>query len=189
MTRMIKPSQWTPRRQSARSGAGVAARGRVVAVLALAALLVGILLAVPVARAQDAPRYGEVWSYSLTDSQYEGWLNLVVGLRRDFDQICGDTFCEGDFSNIQSLRYQCSVELATGMIGMCAWTFAASNEAIDPATGRIQIVQRRFWRCRSPLAPRTSIGEFIQALQVEQPLYAPLPHTTRSLMDGLIGCL
>lgn len=141
------------------------------------------------APAQDGGGYADVSAYPLSDARFEAWIGLRIRLAHDFDQICGDTFCEGEFSNIQPLRFRCSVDQATGRIGMCAWMFAASNEEIDPLTGRVRVSQRGFWRCRTPLARGTTIEQFIDALQGEQPLYAPLPMTTRTIMDGLIDCL
>lgn len=141
------------------------------------------------AQTAPAPYYIDVSGYPLTDAQYEAWINLRSSLKANFDEICGDTFCEGEFSNIESLRFSCSVDQATGRIGMCAWVFAASNEEVDPVTGRISIAQRDFWRCRTPLVAGTRIGQLIKALQGDRPLYAPLPNTTTTIMDGLIGCL
>lgn len=156
--------------------------------LALAALAWCCPLA---ARAQDAPAadYVDVSAYPLDDARYEAWIDLRIRLAHDFDQICGDTFCEGEFSNIESLRLRCSVRQSTGRIGMCAWIFAASNEEIDPANGRIRVSERGFWRCRLPLAAGTTIEAFVDALQVDDPLYAPLPSTSTTIMDGLIDCL
>lgn len=135
------------------------------------------------------PRYVDVSAYPLSDEHYDAWIGLRIGLKQDFDYICGDTFCEGEFTNIESLRFNCSVERATGRIGMCGWVFAASNEEIAPLTGRIRVTDRGFWHCRMPVVGGTSIEQFIEALQVDEPLYAPLPMTTDTLMDGLIDCL
>ena len=150
-----------------------------------------LLAALPAVHADAAAagQYVDVSGYDLSDAEYEAWIGLGNGLEDDFDRICGDTFCEGEYSNIQSLRFRCSVDRATGRIGMCAWMFAASNEEIDPATGRIKVSQRGFWRCRAPLVPGTTIEAFIAALQVDAPLHAPLPSTTATMMDGLIDCL
>ena len=153
------------------------------------ALLAAALFPAAPATAQDSGSYVDVSGYALDDARYEAWINLRIALRQDFDDICGDTFCEGEFSNIESLRFNCSVHQVTGRIGMCAWIFAASNEQIDPLTGRITIAQRGFWRCRTPLVAGTTIGQFVDALQVERPLYAPLPNSTKTIMDGLIDCL
>ena len=157
--------------------------------LTIAAFAALVALAPPAAQSQTAASYVDVSGYALPDAQYEGWINLRINLKRDFDQICGDTFCEGEFSNIEPLSFRCSVEQSTGRVGMCAWVFAASNEEIDPYTGRIRVSQRGFWRCRTPLAVGTTIEQFIAALQGEQPLHAPLPNSTRTIMDGLIDCL
>ena len=148
----------------------------------LACLLPSATLAV------DRPGYGDATEYFQTDAQYETWFDLTRALRRDFDWICGDTFCEGDYSNIQPLRYRCSVHRASGRIGMCTWVFAASHEEIAQATGRIG-VQRAFWQCATPLAAGTTIDQMLDALAVDEPLYALLPGTGRSIMDGLIDCL
>ena len=140
------------------------------------------------ALAADRPGYGDAVEFFETEAQYEAWFTLVRNLRRDFDWICGDTFCEGDYSNIQPLRFGCSVHRSSGRVGMCVWTFAASQEEIAQATGRIG-VQRAFWECRMPLGAGTRIDQLLDALAVDAPLYAPLPGQQRSVMDALIDCL
>ena len=155
---------------------------------ALTFALFAASLDAPAAASAPAGDYVDAVSYFSTDAQYEAWYDARRALERNFDDICGDTFCEGDYSNLRSLRYLCSVDRASGRIGTCAWTFAASNEDIDAATGRITS-QRAFWKCRTPLAPATTIEELLVALQGDRPLYAALPHTTATIMDGLIDCL
>lgn len=113
------------------------------------------------------------------------WYNLIWKLKDNFDDVCGDTFCEGEFSNIEALRYACSVNQTTGRIGMCAWTFAASNEEVDPATGAID-VQKGYWQCRTPLAANTTIEELLIALAGQRPIYAPLPASGHTIMEGLV---
>lgn len=138
--------------------------------------------------AQSAPNYGDVYGYFRTDAQYEAWYTLTSQLRRNFDDICGDTFCEGDYSNIQSLGYRCSVEATSGTIGRCLWLFAGSYEEIDPASGRFT-VHKAFWRCRTMLPPGTTIDALLAALAGDRPLYAPLPGSTSTIYDGLVDCL
>lgn len=140
------------------------------------------------AQSEPGTNYVEAISYLDTDAEYEAWFDIQHGLRRNFDDICGDTFCEGDYSNIQSLRYNCSVDATTGRIGMCVWVFAGSIEDIDPATGKISVHQA-FWRCRTQLAPGTTMESFLSALQGSRPLYAALPGSDQSIYDGLVGCL
>jgi hypothetical protein len=120
----------------------------------------------------------------------DGWYALTATLRRNFDDVCGDTFCEGDYSNYESLGFRCSVEQGSGIVGSCVWMFAASIDEIAPETGQIR-VQWRNWRCRAPLARRTTAIELLDTLTAAgpDPLHAALPRTTTSLYDGLVDCL
>ena len=156
---------------------------------ALLCLAFTAALAAPLAAAaQAAPRYVDIESYFTSDAQYEAWFTLTSQLDRNFDEICGDTFCEGDYSNIQSLRYRCSVEQASGTIGRCIWLFAASNEDVDAMSGGFDVT-RQFWRCRTPLAAHTRVDDFLAALAGDEPLYANLPDSPSSIYDGLVDCL
>ncbi|MBJ6978760.1 hypothetical protein [Luteimonas sp. MC1895] len=143
------------------------------------------------AGAEAAPRratYVDASSYLQDEVDFEAWFTLRRQLRLNFDAICGDTFCEGDYTNIQALRFVCSVQRLTGRVGECAWSFAASEESVDPARGRIGL-DAPAWLCRSPLAPGTTIEALLDALQGEEPLYAALPGTALTLYDGLVDCL
>ena len=153
----------------------------------LPALLLLAAVSSPVA-AQAAPTYGDVYGYFTTDAQYEAWYTLASQLRRNFDDVCGDTFCEGDFSNITPLRFECSVQRGSGRIGSCVWSFAASSEEIVPTSGRIEVLQPT-WQCPIPLAPHTTIDALLAALAGDDPLHTPLPGTPLSVYDGLLHCL
>ena len=152
----------------------------------LFAIVCGVGAAAPASAASSPASYSDLGD-RLAGAEFEAWYGAKGRLREDFDQICGDTFCEGDYSNIQPLRLRCSAD-ARGRVGQCVWTFAASNEEIDAATGRIS-VQPKVWRCRLPLAPMTSVSALVGALDVAEPLYATLPGTDRSIYDGLSDCL
>ena len=110
--------------------------------------------------AQALPAHADAWrppfvdpySYFTEDAQYEAWYALRAGLELGFEEICGDTFCEGDYSNIAPLRFQCSVQLRSGRIGACTWSFAASNEEIDPASGQLTVDSAELAPCNVPLA-------------------------------------
>lgn len=121
----------------------------------------------------------------LSGAQLDAWYEMTRRLKINFDDVCGDTFCEGEYSNIEALRYNCSVDRASGHIGMCAWTFAASNEEVEPASGNI-LVQQGAWRCRTPLEQNVAIGELMSALAGNMPMYAPLPGSNRTIMEGLV---
>lgn len=156
-------------------------------------LLLALLLPFGVAHAADAlndtpQEFVDVSAYLTDDAQIEAWYALLFNLKHNFDDICGDTFCEGEYSNIESLRYRCSVEKAAGTIGSCVWVFAASNEEINPRTGKV-IVDAQTWRCRSPLVRGTHIQDLLSALAGASPLHAALPGTNRSIYDGQTTCL
>lgn len=135
-----------------------------------------------------AAQYVEASGYLRDDAQIDAWYEMRYRLRENFDRICPDTFCAGDYSNLYALRFSCSVEQSSGAIGQCVWVFAASNEEVDPVSGRIQATPKA-WRCRSPLAPGTTMSALLGALAGDRPLYATLPGTSVSLYDGLIDCL
>lgn len=155
--------------------------------LALAANVTQARPAPAVHSAKDA-RYVDMSAYLTSDADINAWYNAVIHLKQNFDDICGDTFCEGEYSNIESLDYRCSVEQNTGIIGRCVWVFAASNEDISASDGRI-LVDSQNWKCRSPLAGDTHAADLIKALDVPQPIYAVLPKTSVSIYDGLTDCL
>jgi hypothetical protein len=153
------------------------------------ALTAGLVAFGGQAHAQSRGPYVDAGTYLIDDdTQYETWIHLRRQLARNFDYICGDTFCEGDYTNIQSLRYTCSVQRSSGRIGSCGWAFAGSNETVVAMTGRIES-QPAAWLCTSPIVRGTTIEAFLDALQGDEPLYATLPMSERTLYDGLIDCL
>jgi len=169
-------------------------RGRFNIFMSIFALGLCVLSAASPARAntstmaQGTSEYVEASAYLTSEAEINAWYEMLYHLRQNFDDICGDTFCEGDYSNIESLRFRCSIEQSSGVIGRCVWVFAASNEEIDPATGKIQVTPK-VWRCRAPLAPKTTVSALLGALAGERPLYATLPGTSVSIYDGLVDCL
>jgi hypothetical protein len=140
------------------------------------------------APAKPVARYTDLAATLQDNADIDAWYGIADALQRDFNAICGDTFCEGDYSNIASLRFVCSVDAATSEIGQCAWSFAASDERVGGRRGRIHAAIPG-WRCVSPLAPHTTVRELLSALAVAHPLDAPLPRTSTSLYDGLSDCL
>lgn len=137
-------------------------------------------------RAEEA--YVDASAYVQSEAEIAAWYELTAALEREFEAICGDTFCEGEFSNIRPLRYRCSVHARSGRIGTCVWVLAASHEEIDPATGAIT-VHSQHWACRTPLAPGTTFSQLLAALGGGSPLYARLPGGGGSIYEGLVGCL
>lgn len=162
------------------------------ALVALAFIISGLMAAFPLTShaspATGAARYVDVYEYLQGDAQFEAWYRVTSGLQRDFDEVCGDTFCEGDYSNIQPLRFRCSVDRVNGRIGQCLWVLAGSHEEIDPATGSI-VVTAKVWRCLSPIGRLTKLEELLAALDRPSPIRVALPGSGRSIYDGLVDCL
>jgi hypothetical protein len=134
--------------------------------------------------------YVDVRDYLTAAEDIDLWYTLTRALKTDFDAICGDTFCEGDYSNYESLGFRCSVEQRTGNMGHCVWIFAASQEEIVPSTGAVE-VRAQLWQCSMPLGPHTPVATFLHALSSANvhPIDALLPGSGRSLYGGLIDCL
>lgn len=119
----------------------------------------------------------------LKDADYEKWFTARRELERGFDQICGDTFCGGDYSNIYSLGFSCSVSSKIGKVRECLWTFAASQEEIDARTGKVAS-SVAFFECR--VKPTGNAKGLVAAFGAD-PLNAPLPGMG-SIYDTLSDC-
>ncbi|WP_437647501.1 hypothetical protein [Sorangium sp. So ce362] len=137
-----------------------------------------------------AKRFVDAESYFTSAAEIDAWYGLLRVLDDDFDAVCGDTFCEGEYSNYKPLRFRCSVEEHAGTIGSCMWVFAASNEEILPSTGDVE-VDARVFLCEMPVAPETAVVDLVKALSapMDRAIDAALPGTDRSLYDGLVECL
>jgi hypothetical protein len=133
-------------------------------------------------------RYLDVEESFTSDAELERWFELKQSLRRDFDQICGDTFCEGDFTNLEALRFRCSVSTSTGQLRSCLWLFAGSYETITPSTGNIRPTAR-FFSCKIPV--QGTPAQLTAALLApgDGPLWQPLPGSGQSIYDTLLTCL
>lgn len=140
--------------------------------------------------AQAAPAYVDA---RLFPSQNEGWqrfLEVEKALVRGFNDICGDTFCEGEYYNLRAMRLRCSVNQARGTLGSCLWTFAGSNASVRQ-DGHIEVDVRTF-TCPLQLAPGTPLQAFLRALEsvpAADAINVALPGTTESVYEGLLGCI
>jgi hypothetical protein len=146
------------------------------------------LLMITTTAAHAAPAYVDAKNFPSQEAGWARFRDLEDRLRRGFDDICGDTFCEGEYSNIQHLRFRCSVKASTGTMGACTWTLAGSAEEVDPADGRIH-VDARLWNCAAPLQPGTSVPAFYAALEGRDAIHAALPGGGPSMYDTLADCL
>ena len=117
------------------------------------------------------------------------WYDLTRRLKSDFDEVCPDTFCEGTYTNYESMAFRCSVSKKEGTIGSCVWVFAASEETVKESTGNVR-VDTAFFKCKMPIPPNTKAADFVAALsQAPRAAEAPLPNGTKSLYDAVVDCL
>lgn len=162
---------------------------RRMALLSLSAMALGFALPAAADSLPQAAGYVEMQEYLPTWQEQDAWWNVRYALKREFNDVCGDTFCSGEYTNIEALNYRCSVNASTGLIGECVWVFAASGEEVDPNTGKV-VVKPRVWQCVSPLAPSTSAQELAAALtNNSRPMQVTLPRTRTNLHESLIDCL
>jgi hypothetical protein len=130
--------------------------------------------------------YVDILDFAKTDQGQ--WYDLIHNLNHEFDQVCGDTFCEGDYANIQPLTFSCSVSSKAGSVHDCAWTFAAAQVDVDPRTAAI-VVDAPTYQCHVKM--KTTATKLVQILAGADPLHAALPGApaeTPSIYDQLGDC-
>src|SRR5262249_7533242 len=114
------------------------------------------------------------------------WYDIRAKLSSEFDDVCGDTFCEGDYTNLTPLRLNCSVTSKLGTIRDCAWVFAGSMEEIDPTTGTLA-VDGPTYQCH--FQPKPSVAKLTELLSASgSPIHETLPGMPGSIYDSLIDC-
>lgn len=128
--------------------------------------------------------YVELGDFLQNEADRKAWFAVRQSLEKSFDDVCGDTFCEGDYSNLTALDFDCSVSSKLGKVRECAFTLAASTEAVDRATGNVNATVP-FFVCR--VTPQAKAGELVAALSTD-PLHAALPGLEKSLYDVIGDC-
>jgi hypothetical protein len=103
-----------------------------------------------------------------------------------FDDVCGDTFCSGDYSNLTTVAVECSVT-QSDYVRECSWILGGSIEYVDGATGTFKSDARMF-ACTIPVKAKVDV--FLDALD-EDPstVRAVMPATGQSFYDGIATCL
>ncbi|AWB79798.1 hypothetical protein D7Y57_09900 [Stenotrophomonas maltophilia] len=141
------------------------------------------------ANAQATPQFVDARDYPNPATGRERFLAAERLLVRGFDDICGDTFCEGQYYNLRAMRLRCSVQRATGVVARCVWTFAGSYTWVQK-TGQIDVDQGRY-ACMLPLAAGTRLDELLAAWERagHEALNATLPGTSTHVYEGLTDCL
>jgi hypothetical protein len=148
--------------------------------------------AVGAASASAPASYVDVEQYVIGqgDAPYQQWWDLGHTLAANFDDVCGDTFCEGDYSNLVPLRFRCTVNEGTGALKVCTYVFAGSYEDVSPSTGTIRVNAKTF-SCHVPVSG-IKLADFLATMTATgstSPLQRPLPGTGKSIYDALAGCL
>lgn len=118
----------------------------------------------------------------------EAFSGMERALVRGFDNVCGDTFCEGDYSNLRALQLRCAVRRDSGAVSECLWSFAGSHAAVRAETP-VPEVDARVWACRLPTAPATPLSALLALLSGPDAIDTPLPGTGISVYGSLVGCL
>lgn len=140
-------------------------------------------------RADGTPAYRDVEETFSNEADQERWFQLKRRLRQDFDDVCGDTFCEGDFTNLQAMSFRCSAATRTGQLKSCLWLFAGSYETVTASTGNVRPVAK-FFPCKLPV--QGSPNDLAIALLgpgAEPAIRRPLPGQTQSIYELLGTCL
>jgi hypothetical protein len=141
------------------------------------------------ALAAPAPPFIDLSDYLLRTQHSTARLGALERMLRDaFDDICMDTFCEGDYGNLTPLSWRCSVSLE-GAVQQCLWVIAGSAEFVDAGTGDVE-VDGRVATCAIPV--RGSAEELLDTLLAEGDvpiLNRRLPGVDSSVYDSLSDCL
>ena len=122
------------------------------------------------------------------DADLEDWLNARTTLKHDFYQICGDTMCDGDFRNWNTVTLDCSASKNTKKMSQCLWTFAGSQEFVNgysaKVTSDIPVIQ-----CTIPV--KGTISNFLSSLKAAAPnpmIQSVVPGGTKTYYDYVAEC-
>jgi hypothetical protein len=116
------------------------------------------------------------------------WLALKNRLNNDFLNICGDTFCGGDYGQFQPISLDCSASKTTNKMAQCMWTFAASIEYVNGYSAK---VTSDVGLVTCPIPVKGLAADFIAAMNVPAPAVAMdqvVPGGTQTLYDYVSTC-
>lgn len=146
-----------------------------------------VLLLVPLpALARGA--HVDLINYPADEAGWERAFALEDAVAREFAAVCADTFCEGDYSNYRVLEFRCAVLAHRGTVQRCVWVLAASELAVHPDTGQVQ-VDNGHWTCPVEMQPGVPVEAFFASLEAPDGLMAPLPGLDHGLFEVLPDCL
>jgi len=132
----------------------------------------------------------EEWANEQGDDAWQTWMGIIGTLKQDFDDVCGDTFCGGDYSNLEPLRFRCSINTTTQVLKNCTYVFAGSYETVNPTLGTIKVNAKTFSCHISVTGIKLSDFEStLTAAGTTPPLQRTLPGKSESIYSSLIGCI
>jgi hypothetical protein len=163
-----------------------------------------LILSLPCPFTKAAPEitdsFADSETYLATDGQdlHFGPADLrtaTAALASQFGAACGDSFCAGDFANLQPLEWTCSIRKTDGALGQCFWIFAGSAARIDRASGTLTPVAETF-SCKVPITGSVEdlVSFLSQAKESGDSGYdgltrVKMPGSGYTLREVLIGCL
>lgn len=119
----------------------------------------------------------------------------VRAINQQFTDICGDTFCSGDFSNLTPLDFTCSVRITDRKVTGCLWTIVGTYTEIDAQTGAMR-PHARDYHCDLGLTGSPSeLTTFLRtASQGGESGYdgltrVSIPGASHTLYQALLKCL
>ncbi|MCU1067054.1 hypothetical protein [Stenotrophomonas maltophilia] len=126
--------------------------------------------------------------YPTPEANWERAYGLEAALVREFDRLCGDTWCEGEYSNYRVMEFRCAVLAHRGTVQRCVWVVAASELVVQADTGEVQVDNGR-WACPVELQPGVPVEAFHASLEAPDGLTAALPGLDHGLFDALPDCI
>jgi hypothetical protein len=135
--------------------------------------------------------YVSASEYYTSSAGLDRWYAAKRALVAGFDRVCSDTFCSGDFGDLQAMDFTCAVTKSTGNIKSCAWTFGGSWHLVPESGGLLALTSQTF-RCNVPV--KGTLSKLLDTLTApyqwaDEVVRRPLPGTTATAYDALLGCL
>ena len=130
--------------------------------------------------------YGELFD-TLDGTDLDRWYDVRSKLKTGFDNICGDTICSGDYSNLTTVHLTCSSTRSQKKMKDCVWVLAGNIDVVDGRTGKLTSEQRVF-ECHVPVG--SNAKKFLDALHPagDDALNTVVPGTSGSFYDALVSC-
>ncbi|MBC7397119.1 MAG: hypothetical protein H7333_06715 [Bdellovibrionales bacterium] len=133
----------------------------------------------------------------LTGTKLSNYKSALNRLKAGFDEVCGDTFCEGDFSNLSSIDLTCSLSVANETLTDCAWTFVGVASEVNSENGSVDTSNQMLKTCHLDVA-KVTLEEFTASINQKKrtqdasqknALQVIFKGKTSSLYDQIARCL